>query len=118
MPTIEIGVWLLMVLPAAVFTFVQFTQFGTAKIALSVIAMALFVGLSVIHAAGFEVSSVSTTAIYNGAGVQVGTNVDTIILIAGGEIYSWFSYMFAAFSIFNIFALFQDKLFNFKAGGL
>jgi predicted membrane protein len=110
--------WLLMAVPAAIFTFVQFTQFGTARIALQMIAMALFVGLSVIHAAGFEVSSVSTTAIFNAGGQQVGTNVEEIILIAGGETYSWISYIFAALSIFNIFSLFQDKLFNFKAGGM
>jgi hypothetical protein len=110
--------WLLMVVPAAVFTFVQFTQFGTAKAALQLLAMALFVGLSVIHAAGFEVSSVSTTAIYNAGGNQVGTNVEEIILIAGGETYSWIAYIFAALSVFNIFSLFNEKVFNFKAGGL
>jgi len=118
MPTLEIGMWLLMAVPAAVFTFVQFTQFGTAKVALQMLAMALFIGLSVIHAAGFEVASTSTTTIFNAGGQEVGQNVEKIILIAGGETYSWISFIFMAFSIFNIFSLFQDKIFNFKAGGL
>ncbi|NIN15377.1 MAG: hypothetical protein GTO44_09960 [Hydrotalea flava] len=101
-----------MVVPAAVFTFVMFTQFGTARIALQVLAMALFIGLSVLHAGGFGVSSEQTTTMLNPAGNPVGSNVSQIIIIPDGEDASWLSYIYAALAIFNITSLFREKVFN------
>jgi len=113
MPTLEIGLWLLMVLPAAVFTFVQFTQFGTARVALQMIAMALFIGLSIIHAGGFEIATDTLTTMYNKNNMVIGTNSEHIVLIAGGENSTWLAWIFLSLSIFNITSLFREKVFNF-----
>lgn len=112
-PTIEIGLWLFMVIPSAVFTFVRFPQFGTAQVALQMLAMGMFLGLAVLHAGGYEVSSESTTTLYDQKGKVIGTNVDHIVLIAGGETYSWLAFVFVGFAIFNITSLFREKVFNF-----
>lgn len=102
----------MLVVPAAVFTFVVFTQFGTARIALQMLAMALFIGLSVLHAGGFGVDTTSTTTIYNAGGNPIGSNVEHIVIIPDGADASWLSYVFAALSIFNITSLFREKVFN------
>jgi hypothetical protein len=112
MAFIELGLYLILVVPAAVFTFVMFTQFGTARIALQMLAMALFIGLSVLHAGGFGVETTQTTTMLNPQGNPVGSNVSQIIIIPEGEAASWLSFIYAALAIFNITSLFREKVFN------
>lgn len=113
MAFVELGLYLILVVPASIFTFVMFTQFGTAKVALQMLAMAMFIGLSVLHAGGYGVESIATTTTYNAGGNAIGTNVEQIIIIPDGENANWLSFVYAALSIFNISSLFREKVFNF-----
>ena len=108
MPILESGLWILMAGMAAVFTFVSLKTVDKASMAFHLISVALWMGLSAIHAGGFEVAATSSEIVrnVNGTIVTNATTYDT--LIPGGTTASWLSYLFLGFAIFNIMLVFKQ----------
>lgn len=91
------------------FTFFALKVIGKTGIAFNMIAVALWMGLAIIHAGGLEVSSTTTTntAIdVNGTLTPISTN-STSTFISGGTQASWLSYVFFGFAIFAMFNVFR-----------
>jgi hypothetical protein len=102
---IETGLWIVVVVIASAFTFFSIKTIGKTMIAFSMISMALWMGIAVIHAGGLEVSSTNTvqTAIaVNNTLTPILTN-STQIFIPGDTQANWLGWVFFSFAIFNAF---------------
>ena len=108
MPTLETGLWLLMAGMAAAFTFFSLKTVDKASIAFHLVAVALWMGLSALHAGGFEVGATSSNLTYNGTGALLFNETKTDTFIPGGTTASWLSYLFLGFAIFNIMLVFKQ----------
>lgn len=110
----ETGLWLILVITAVVFTFTSMKTVGGARAAFTMIGMALFAGLSIIHASGYEVAAYTNSTWTDSASGVIWSNTNYETLIPGGSTASWLSYLFMAFAIFNIVNLFREVIPNRK----
>ena len=104
----ETGLWLMLVIIASVFTFTSMKTVGGARAAFTMLGMALFAGLSIIHASGYEVAAYTNSTWTDSASGVVWSNTNYERLIPGGETASWLSFIFMGFVIFNIVNLFRE----------
>lgn len=102
---IETGVWLIMAVAATAFTFFALKVIGKTGIAFNMVAVALWMGLAVVHAGGLEVSttsSVQTAIDVNGTLTPITVN-STNTFIPEGTQASFLSYLFLGFALFAMF---------------
>lgn len=102
MPVFEAGLWVMLIVLASFFTFASMKTLGQARAGFTMLAMALWAGLSIISAAGYEIAATES------ATDGVNTWEFTRTIIPGGETASWLSYLFIGFALFNIFNAFKE----------
>lgn len=107
MQIFETGLWIILVTIATAFTFISFKMPGSGKIAFHIIAVALWMGLAMIHSAGFEVSAYTNSTWVDSSGMQF-NNTSYNRLIPGGETAYWLGYLFMAFGILNLLFIFSE----------
>lgn len=98
-----------MAVVATAFTFFALKVIGKTTIAFNMVAVALWMGLAIIHAGGLEVSATTVTSTsidVNGTLTPITTN-STNILIPEGTQGSWLSWMFLGFALFAMFNVFR-----------
>lgn len=98
-----------MAVMAAAFTFFALKVIGKTTIAFNMIAVALWMGLAIIHAGGLEVSTTTSTQTaidVNGTFTPYTTN-STSVFIQQGTQASWLSWVFFGFAIFAMFNVFR-----------
>jgi len=103
----ETGLWLLIAVIATAFTFFALKVIGKTAIAFNMIAVALWMGLAIIHAGGLEVSTSSTNLTYDGAGALQFNETKSEMFIPGGTQANWLSYLFLGFALFAMFNVFR-----------
>lgn len=108
MPIFETGLWIIITAMASIFTFVSLKTVDKASMAFHLVAVALWMGLSAIHAGGFEVSASSEEIVRNINGTILTNSTTYDVLIPGGTTASWLSYLFLGFAIFNIMLVFKQ----------
>lgn len=108
MTTFESGLWIFLVIGATGFTFMSLKTVDKASVAFHMLAMALWMGLAVIHSAGFEVAATSTNLTYNETGNLIFNETKSDTLIPGGTSASWISWLFLSFAIFNLGMVFKQ----------
>ena len=108
MPILETGLWILIAVIASAFTFFSLKTVEKTSMAFHLVAVALWMGLSAIHAGGFEVAATSSNLTYNGTGFLLFNETKTDTLIPGGTTASWLAYLFLGFAIFNIMLVFKQ----------
>ena len=108
MPVFETGLWIILAIMASVFTFVSLKLVDKASMAFHLVAVALWMGLSVLGAAGYEISSSTTNLTYDATGALLFNQTQADVFIPGGTTSSWLSYLFLGFAIFNIMLVFKQ----------
>lgn len=108
MPSVETGLWVILAIMGSVFTFVSLKTVDKASMAFHLIAVALWMGLSVFAAAGYEVSSSTTNFTYDASGALLFNQTQTDVFIPAGTTASWLSFLFLGFAIFNIMLVFKQ----------
>lgn len=108
MPILETGLWMLMAGMAAAFTFFSLKTVEKTSMAFHLVAVALWMGLSVFHAGGYEISATSITLTYNETADLIFNETKADVFIHGGTTASWLSYLFLGFAIFNIMLVFKQ----------
>lgn len=108
MPVMETGLWLVIAVIGTAFTFFSIKMTDKASIAFHMIAIAMFAGLSAVHAGGYEVAATSTHMTYNETGDLVFNETNADVFLPGGTQGSWLSYLFMGFAIFNLFLIFKQ----------
>lgn len=108
----ETGLFLAVTIIAGIFTFGAFRAVGNVRGILHIVAMSLFLIISVYLVSGYEVSSTQTeqSALINstdGSLVTFTTN-STSTFIGGGEDSSWFGYVFLGLAILNLVLFVKD----------
>ena len=92
-----------MAVVATAFTFFALKVIGKTGIAFNMVAVALWMGLAIIHAGGLEVSTTSQNLTYDGAGVLVFNETNTDTFIPVGTQATFLSYLFLGFALFAMF---------------
>lgn len=108
MPTIETGLWIIIAVIGTAFTFFSIKMTDKASIAFHMIAIAMFAGLSAVHAGGYEVAATSNNLTYNATNDLIFNETHSDTFIPGGTQGSWLSYLFMGFAIFNLFLIFKQ----------
>lgn len=116
MPTIETGLFLTVVVLSFIFTFGAFRASGYVKGLGHIVAVSLFMIISVWVLSGDSVATTQTsqdsTALVNntdGSLILIQTNNTTITpLLAGGEETSWFGWVFVGFGFLNLIMFVKD----------
>lgn len=96
-----------MAVMAAAFTFFALKVIGKTTIAFNMIAVALWMGLAIIHAGGLGVSTTSQNLSYDGAGTLLFNETNTDVFIPEGTQASWLSWVFFGFALFAMFNVFR-----------
>ena len=96
-----------MAVMGAVFTFAALKVIGKTTIAFNMVAVALWMGLAIIHAGGLEVSTTSENLSYDGAGTLLFNETKTETFIPEGTQGSWLSWVFLGFALFAMFNVFR-----------
>ena len=94
-----------MAVTASAFTFFALKVIGKTGIAFNMLAVALWMGLAIIHAGGLEVVTTSNNLSYDGSGVLLFNETRSDVFIPGGtqaSFLSWLFFAFAAFAMFNV----------------
>lgn len=94
---IETGLWVVTAVIGSTFTFFSLKTVGKTMLAFSMLAVALWMVLAVVHAGGLEVSTTST--ITDGTTTWTETNV----FISEGTQATYLSWIFFGFAIFAMF---------------
>lgn len=108
MPVIETGLWSIIAIIGVVFTFFSIKTVDKASIAFHMIAIAMFAGLSALHAGGYEVAATSTNITYNATNDMIFNETASSVFIPGGTQGTWLSFLFMGFAIFNLFLVFKQ----------
>lgn len=108
MPTLETGLWIIIAVIGTAFTFFSIKMTDKASIAFHMVAIAMFAGLSAIHAGGYEVAATSTNITYNATNDMIFNETASSVMIPGGTQGTWLSYLFMGFAIFNLFLIFKQ----------
>ena len=112
----ETGLWLILIVVAGVFTFVSLKVVGGAKPAFMMLSLALWFGLGMIHASGYEIAAYTNSTWTDTGSTIIWSNSNYERLIPGGTTASWLSYLFFGFAIFNIFNLFKEVIIPKSSG--
>lgn len=102
MPTLEAGVFLLLLILAFIFTFVAFRSLGNARGFFRITALSLFLILSVFVGSGYEVAA--TSSMTDGST----TWNTTKLVFPGGEESYWIAWLFSGFAFVNFLLLIKD----------
>ena len=108
MPSVETGLWIILAIMASVFTFVSLKTADKASMAFHLVAVALWMGLSIFAAAGYEVSASTVNYTYDANGALLFNQTQTDVFIPSGTTASWLSFLFLGFAIFNIMLVFKQ----------
>jgi len=109
MQILDTGLWIILVTIATVFTFVSFKIPGSGKIAFHILAVALWMGLAMIHGGGTEVSAYTNSTWVDSSGMQF-NNTSYDRFIPGGETAYWLGYLFMGFGILNLLFIFSELM--------
>lgn len=102
MPTFELGLFIITLGFAFIFTFVPFNTGQATRGFLHVVGMILFLVVGVVFSSGFEVSATNTLT----DGETTWT--ETRILIPEGEQSAWIGLMFYGFAVYNLVFFVRD----------
>ena len=108
MPTFETGLWIIIAVMASAFTFVSFKAVDKAAIAFHMISVALWMGLAILSAGGYEISSTTTNLTYDIDGNLIFNQTQSDVFLPAGTSASWLSYLFLGFAIFNLLLVFKQ----------
>lgn len=110
MPTVEAGLFIFIVVLAGIFTFGSFRAVGNVKGVLHIVAVALFMVVSIYMVSGHEVAAttVEETALMNGTQPYLFATNSTTVFIAGGEESAWFGYVFLGLAGLNLILFVKD----------
>ena len=102
MATFEVGLFIITLGFAFIFTFVPFNT-GKATLGfLHITGMILFIVIGVVISSGFEVSATNTMT----DGTTTWT--ETRVLIGGGESTTWMGLLFYGFAVYNLVFFVRD----------
>ena len=96
-----------MAVMGAAFTFFALKVIGKTTIAFNMVAVALWMGLAIIHAGGLEISTTTNNLTYDGAGVLLFNETKADVFIPEGTQGSWLSWVFFGFAVFAMFNVFR-----------
>jgi hypothetical protein len=118
MPTIEAGLFFIMLGLAIAFTFVSFKMQPQVKIGLRLLSMALFMILAVFISSGYQISMTHTSdqTIRN---IQtnetwVEGDSDSFVVLSGGTNSYWFAWVLASFAFINLIFMVREIGFEVK----